>query len=167
MKKLSLTCQTSAQQDKQQKRDQDIDEELEQMMESDDPFLAQYMQKRMQEMLINQNKSQQSQKFFGKMIELSSGAEFLEAVDKEKPQVTVICHIYCKDIPACIRMNGCLSRLAEDYSFIKFCSIEASCAGMSRHFVSKVILCALAKLLIICLIIFGLGKEWSTSPFGL
>lgn len=134
MKKLSLTCQTSAEQEAQKQREQQLDDDLDRMF-GNDPILAQYMQKRMQEMM--QAQAAGKQRKFGQLYELRSGAEFLEAIDnKNQAQVTIICHIYCKDISACTTMNGCLRCLAEDYTYIKFCAIEASSAGMSKHFVS-------------------------------
>lgn len=76
---------------------------------------------------------------FGKLIMLNNGAEFLESIDKENKNVTVICHIYSNDIAGCEAMNGCLECLATEYVNVKFCAIEASSAGMSKHFVSAII----------------------------
>jgi len=127
MKKLTISCQTEADERKQR--------ELDELLDVDDEFLSQYMQRRMHEMMAEKSGTNANQKLkFGQLYELSNGQQFLEAIDKTQKNVTVICHIYCRDIQACTAMNGCLRCLAEDFSHIKFVTIEASCAGMSKHF---------------------------------
>ncbi|KAI1303185.1 Phosducin-like protein [Halotydeus destructor] len=135
MKKLTITCDTKSDEEKQQV--EKIDHEMNELLNSNDPFFQDYVKKRMQEMLTAQEKIKAERRVFGHLIELPSGPDFLEAIDKEKAHVTIICHIYRKDIPACSKMNGCLRSLAADFNFVKFCSIEASMAGMSKQFESS------------------------------
>lgn len=129
IKKLSLTCKSDL--DAEKKEEETIEKEIEEALEDD--FLKEYMQKRMQEMMSQVNSRPQ----FGKLIHLKDGQEFLDAVDKEKMGVTVITHIYADGIPGCEAMNGCLRCLAPEYPQVKFCIVEASSAGMSRHFEHK------------------------------
>lgn len=129
IKKLSLTCKSDL--DAEKEKEESVEKELEEALEDD--FLKEYMQKRMQEMMSHINGRPQ----FGKLICLKDGQEFLDAVDKERSGVTVIAHIYADGIPGCEAMNGCLQCLAQEYPQVKFCIVEASSAGMSRHFEHK------------------------------
>ncbi|KAH7968707.1 hypothetical protein HPB52_010788 [Rhipicephalus sanguineus] len=125
IKKLSLTCRSELDAEKKSK------EEEETPQEEDDDFLREYMRKRMEEMMAEIN----SRPKFGHLSRLEDGQAFLDAVDREKSGVTVIVHIYAQGMPGCEAMNGCLQCLAEEYPQVKFCTVEASAAGMSRHFV--------------------------------
>ncbi|XP_013780722.1 phosducin-like protein [Limulus polyphemus] len=128
IKKLSMTCRSHLQEEEAKKKEDDVDRELQELL--DDSVLKEYMQKRMEEMM------QQVQIWpkHGKLIRLKSGQEFLDAIDKEKLGVTVIIHIYTQESQGCEAMNGCLHCLAQEYPQVKFCALEASSAGMSKHF---------------------------------
>lgn len=114
IKKLSITCRSALDDEKEKLSETDPD--LAELLEDD--FLLEYQKQRMKEMLMKANKFQ-----FGTLINLSSADEFLEAIDKEDKSVTVIVHIYEKNIPACEAMNGSLINLAQEYTNVKFCKI--------------------------------------------
>ncbi|KAF3420206.1 hypothetical protein E2986_05698 [Frieseomelitta varia] len=125
IKKLSLTCRSS------------LDEEKEKIMQSDpdlaelltDEFLLEYQKQRMKEMLTRTEKLH-----FGRVINLETADQFLEAIDNEDKSVTIVVHIYEPNVPGCEAMNGSLISVAEDYPFVKFCKILGSVAGLSKHF---------------------------------
>ncbi|RXG52387.1 Phosducin-like protein [Armadillidium vulgare] len=73
-------------------------------------------------------------KQFGEVLAIGNGEEFLDAVDKEDKDVTVIIHVFESGAAGCEAMNGCLLSLAKDYPDIKFCRLHASDAGLSRKF---------------------------------
>ncbi|XP_068967609.1 phosducin-like protein [Bombus flavifrons] len=125
IKKLSLTCRSS------------LDEEKEKIMQTDpdlaelltDEFLLQYQKQRMKEMLARTEKL-----CFRRVINLETADQFLEAIDNEDKSVTIVVHIYEPNVPGCEAMNGCLISVAENYPFVKFCKILGSVAGLSKHF---------------------------------
>ncbi|XP_050461056.1 phosducin-like protein [Cataglyphis hispanica] len=125
IKKLSLTCRSA------------LDEEKEKLNETDpdlvnllaDEFLLEYQKQRMKEMLAKTEKL-----CFGKVIDLESADQFLQAIDDEDKSVTIIVHIYEDNVPGCEAMNGCLISLAEEYPHVKFCKILGSIAGLSKQF---------------------------------
>lgn len=114
IKKLSLTCRSS------------LDEEKEKIMQTDpdlaelltDEFLLEYQKQRMKEMLAKTEKLR-----FGRIINLETADQFLEAVDNEEKSITIIVHIYENNIPGCEAMNGSLISVADDYPYVKFCKI--------------------------------------------
>jgi len=114
IKKLSLTCRST------------LDEEKEKLDETDpdlanllaDEFLLEYQRQRMQEMLAKAQKL-----CFGSIINLDNTDQFLKAIDEEDKSVTIVIHIYEGNVPGCEAMNGCLTSLAEEYSHVKFCRI--------------------------------------------
>lgn len=118
IKKLSLTCRSA------------LDEEKEKLNETDpdlvnlltDDFLLEYQKQRMKEMLAKTEKL-----YFGKVIDLESADQFLQAIDEEDKSVTIIIHIYENNVPGCEAMNGCLISLAEEYPCVKFCRILGLC----------------------------------------
>ncbi|XP_008215237.1 phosducin-like protein [Nasonia vitripennis] len=125
MKKLTLTCRST------------LDDEREKMLETDpefaelmaDEFLLAYQKQRMREMIAKAEKLR-----FGSVINLEEAEQYLKAIDEEDKSVTIIIHIYQKDVPGCTAMNGCLITLAQEYPFVKFCRILASAVGVSKHF---------------------------------
>ncbi|XP_063976358.1 phosducin-like protein [Diachasmimorpha longicaudata] len=125
MKKLTLTCRSNLDDDKDKL--QENDPELAELLEDD--FLLEYQRQRMKEMLAQATKLR-----FGELINLANGDDFLKAIDDEDKAVTVVVHIYEKKVPGCEAMNGCLITLAEEYSYVKFCKILGSAAGLSKHF---------------------------------
>ncbi|XP_068235113.1 phosducin-like protein [Palaemon carinicauda] len=125
-KKLALTCRSHLddEKEKDKKEEDDVDALI------DDEFLHQYISKRMEEMMANTSMKTQ----FGRLISLEDGNSFLDAIDKEDKGVTVIVHLYDQEALGCEAMNGCLSCLAQDYPYVKFCKLPASAAGVSSHF---------------------------------
>lgn len=132
MKKLSLNCQTHLDEERERSQNDKIDEEFAELLKESDSILKEFMQRRMEEMIV---KKQQLPRF-GILHELISGSDFLDALDKENPNVLVVCHIYSGNISGCEAMNGCLRCLASQYPDVKFCTISANVAKMSKHFVS-------------------------------
>lgn len=134
IKKLSLSCRSylDDQIDKKLANpddNQDLDDE-------NDPFMKEYIAKRMKEML---EKYQQKEvcKVFGEMQYLSDGDVFLKIIeDKDLKNVLIITHVYNRKIPECKTMNQCLVKLASRYPNVKFCCLDATVAGMSYQFVS-------------------------------
>lgn len=125
IKKLSLTCRSSLDEEKEKLLHTDPD--LAELLSNE--FLLEYHKQRMQEMLAKAEKLR-----FGKVIDLQTADHFLEAIDNEEKSVTIIVHIYEDNVPGCEAMNGSLISLAEDYPFVKFCKILGSAAGLSKHF---------------------------------
>ena len=128
-KKLALTCRSTNDDDKAKQKEEAVDKELEELL--DDGFLESYMQQRMREMM---DKTQNTQKKFGKVIELHSGDSFLDAVDMEDKKVTVMIFVHEPAVEGCQAMSGCLDVLASEYVTVKFCKILSSAAGLSKHF---------------------------------
>lgn len=129
MKKLCITSKTAAEDAKQNQQDE-LDAELAELM-NDDGILLQFQQQRMREML---DRCGHAQKRFGKVISLTNGDDFLNAIDNEDKSVTIVVHIYENKLMACKTMNNCLDELAQTYGNVKFCKIIGSVAGMSKNF---------------------------------
>lgn len=129
IKKMTLTC-----------RSDDLDKELEKEgmkksnedVESDllqDEFLHEYLKKRMEEM----TKKLSDLPKFGKVLELTNDM-FLNEIDKEHKNVTIIVHIYDQKIPECRLMNQCIETIASDYPIVKFCKVRSSEINLSEKF---------------------------------
>lgn len=133
-KKLSMVCKTVNEDEEDKKLQESLDVEMEDLLKNSDPFLEEYMKKRMEEMMSKKN---ESRKIFGRVIKLSSGSEFLSEIEKENSSdVCVVCHIFSYLIPECIIINKYLDELSARFKQTKFCSIEVASVGMSQHFVS-------------------------------
>lgn len=128
MKKLSLTCKSVLEEERE--RNGELSEDLTELLTDD--FLVQYRKQRMKEMLSSTSCLPK----FGKLYHLKNGEEFLEAVDNEKKNVTVIVHVYENTVAGCKMMNVCLSQLSEEYVQVKFCKLVSSTANMSNQFKS-------------------------------
>lgn len=126
-KRLALTCRTTEDDEAAKKKEEEVDAELEELL--DDGFLEAYMQKRMKEMM----EKTKSVKRFGEVVHLD-GESFLGAIDGEDKECTVILLVYEPGAEGCDAMYGCLQCLAKDHVNVKFCSILASSAGLSKHF---------------------------------
>lgn len=134
MEKLSMSCKTYIEEMEEKKRQEIVQDELDKLLaDDDDPFLNEYMKKRMAEMMEEVQLNRSGRKF-GQLIRLTKGEDFLEAIEKEAKDVLIICHISNESYEGCIAMNGCLSLLASQYPFIKFTSLDARSAGMSERF---------------------------------
>jgi len=128
-KKLALTCRS-------EREDQEVQSELDKLDlnidDEDDDFLKEYMKKRMQEMV---EASVMKRKIFGQLFTLDDGEAFLETVDNhEHKDVVIVIHIWEPGSQGCKDIDGCLHSIAKDYSHVKFCKIQATAAGLSRHF---------------------------------
>ncbi|PZC82308.1 phosducin-like protein [Helicoverpa armigera] len=126
-KKLTLTVKPEREEAKD-KQIEELEDELSELM--DEEFLLQYQKQRMEELMSQLQKVPK----FGVLTTLNSQEEFLFAIDKEDPKVTVVIHIYNNSTRACETMDGCLNILASDYPTIKFCRIAADLTGLSKHF---------------------------------
>ncbi|OCT85457.1 phosducin isoform X2 [Xenopus laevis] len=73
------------------------------------------------------------------LVELKSGDEFLEEIEKEHKTTTVIVHIFADDIKGCEALNNCLTCLALEYPTVKFCKIKAADTGAGERFSSDVL----------------------------
>ncbi|CAG4939216.1 unnamed protein product [Parnassius apollo] len=126
-KKLTLSVKTERE-EQQAKEKEELEDELNELI--DEEFLMKYQQQRIQELMSQLKKAPK----FGKVITLNNQEEFLNAIDKEDMNVTVIIHIYNRKVKSCTAMDGCLNVLAADHPTIKFCRIDADVAGLSQHF---------------------------------
>lgn len=131
MKKLSLSCRSY------------LDEKIEKKINADDgleddendPYIKDYISKRMREML-ERYQHREAKKVFGELAYLNDGESFLKIVDDaDLKNVLIITHVYNRKIPECKTMNNCLDKLAQKYQHVKFCCLDASVAGMSHEFV--------------------------------
>uniref|UniRef100_A0A182JTZ3 Phosducin domain-containing protein n=1 Tax=Anopheles christyi TaxID=43041 RepID=A0A182JTZ3_9DIPT len=127
LKKLSITARTK-EEDKAAESMNELDAEFRELMDED--FLLEYQRKRMAEMLATMDKKG----CFGELIHLKDGGEFLQAVDKEDKNATVVIHIYREKYGPCIKMNDALIKLAKEYMNVKFCKFISSDAGLSNLF---------------------------------
>ncbi|KAL7633501.1 UNVERIFIED_CONTAM: hypothetical protein RMT77_016034 [Armadillidium vulgare] len=125
-KKLAITCRSHLDDEKEKK--ENVDDDGDSIL--DEEILRQYILKRMEEMMENTTIKKQ----FGEVLSIENGEGFLDAVDKEDKDVTVIIHVFESGAAGCEAMNGCLLSLAKDYHDIKFCRLHASDAGLSRKF---------------------------------
>lgn len=90
-----------------------VDEEEEEE-DDDEAFLQQYRLQRMEEM----RRQLCGGRRFEKVIDISSGEEFLRAVDEEEKNTLVLVHIYEPEVPACQAMDGSLLCLALQYPMV-------------------------------------------------
>ncbi|KAJ7379341.1 hypothetical protein OS493_016575 [Desmophyllum pertusum] len=129
--KFSVSCQSSL--------DDEREKELLKELELDtDEFIQQYhLQRLLQLKQEQENRLKLNRPKFGKVITLLDKHQFLDAIDKEKPNVIVVVHLYSEVLQSCRAMNGCLQCLAQQYSLVKFCKIIARDTGISRHFTAE------------------------------
>ncbi|KAF0293868.1 Phosducin-like protein [Amphibalanus amphitrite] len=71
---------------------------------------------------------------FGRLVALHTAQQFLDAVDQEHQDVTVIVHLYDERTASCRTMNDCLATISRLQPHYKFCKLRASTAGVSKHF---------------------------------
>ncbi|UXI22741.1 hypothetical protein NH340_JMT08684 [Sarcoptes scabiei] len=135
MKKSALICQLSNEKSNvnETSLEQKIDQELDNL-DDNDPFINEYIAKRMKEMLDRYQQKELSTKF-GELRYLNNGDDFLNCIDDVKlKDVLIVTHIFNRKIIECNRMNSCLAKLAAKYPGVMFCSIEATSIRMSREF---------------------------------
>ncbi len=82
--------------------------------DDDEAFLHQYRLQRMEEMQRQLCGGQR----FEKVFDISSGEEFLHAVDEEGKNTLVLVHIYESEVSACQAMDGSLLCLALQYPMV-------------------------------------------------
>nr|XP_043868840.1 prostaglandin G/H synthase 1-like [Solea senegalensis] len=141
IKKLSMTCRSDLDLEKDKEKQKELQEKIKGKMtmqeynmlqeeEDDEDFLRHYRMQRIEEMRRQLCRG----KRFEQVYELSSGEEFLEALDKEDKSTLVMIHIYEPDVPGCESMSGCLLCLAQEYPLVKFCSVRSSAISTSSLF---------------------------------
>jgi len=133
-KKLSLTTRTDKEDQEAKEREQKATDEFDDLFDEDDEFLRDYMKRRMEEML---EKNMCTKRSYGKIVELKSDAEFLDAVDKVDKNVIVVVFVTEDEAPGCAAVQGCLVNIAKDYDHIKFCKMYTSTVGLSKRFKDK------------------------------
>lgn len=111
--------------------------DLNDLDDENDPFINEYIAKRMKEMLDRYQRSTANNKQFGELKHLPSGETFLKHIDDVQLRtVLIVTHIYNHKIAECNIMNDCIDKLAHKYPNVLFCSLDAINVGMSREFVS-------------------------------
>ena len=113
-KKLSLVCRPESE-------DNDDSEQ----------FLLEYRKKRMQEMMSQFSNKNVS---FGSVFDIQSPKDFLNAIDEEDKNTTIIVHVYDNNHSACKKINDFLIILADQYKEVKFCKVLSTAAGLSLSF---------------------------------
>jgi len=98
------------------KNDNDEEKDLEKDLFEDDDFLEEYRRKRLEEMKRIKHST------FGFVQNLTRN-DFVDCIDKENPNVTVVIHLYQEYIPVCIKVNKYLQTLAISLPHIKFAKI--------------------------------------------
>ncbi|TRY94962.1 hypothetical protein DNTS_004647 [Danionella cerebrum] len=143
IKKLSMTCKSHLDEKADEQKKKELQEKLNGKLnlrvdedddeEEDDDFLQQYRRQRMEEM----RRQLCGGRRFEKVMDISSGEEFLHAVDEEGKNTLVLVHIYEPEVPACQAMDGSLLCLALQYPMVKFCRVQGSAVGTSALFRSS------------------------------
>jgi hypothetical protein len=92
-----------------------------------DEIMEQFKQQRITELQQQQkqNSKTQARKTFGFFSEITQG-EYVDAIDSEAADIFVLVHLYSSKIPACYRLNQCLSKFAIKYPYIKCLRITTS-----------------------------------------
>lgn len=135
IKQLSLTCQSYLDEKIEKKlAGKDKDDELD---DENDPFMQEYISKRMKEMLAKYEDGHKVDTVFGQLDMLSNGMAFLNLIEnKGLNSIVIVTHVYNDKLVECKVMNRCLNKLASKYEHVKFCAINANVVGMSYEFVS-------------------------------
>lgn len=111
--KFSVSCQSSL----DDQREKELLKELE--LDTDE-FIQQYHLQRLLQLKQEQERRLKlSRPKFGQVLPLQGKQQFLDAVDKEDPNIVVVIHLYSDDVQSCRAMNGCLQCLAQQYSLRK------------------------------------------------
>lgn len=119
--------QSSTKRNQHSNDDDDLEAEFQNLL-NDDSILKEYISKRIAQ---EKNKDISS---FGQVYRLQTGTELLDAIDKEKPNVLVVVHIYTKYSRSCANIDRCLDELAAEVKHVKFVTLDASVAGLSENF---------------------------------
>ena len=92
-------------------------------LDSDDEIMAEYLKNRMKELIESRKKTRS---VFGRVFELESADEFLEAADHTSKTTLVLVLMYEDKARGCSSMKNALQYLAVEYSTVKFCQIKSS-----------------------------------------
>ncbi|CAM9108243.1 unnamed protein product [Lampetra planeri] len=141
IKKLAMTCRSDQDLEKDKEKEKQLQEKIQGKMttqeynmlregDDDEDFLQHYRMQRIEEMRRQLCRG----KRFERVLELNSGEEFLEALDKEDKCTLVMIHIYEPEVPGCEAMSGSLICLAREYPLVKFCSVRSSAISTSALF---------------------------------
>ncbi|XP_015903547.1 phosducin-like protein isoform X2 [Parasteatoda tepidariorum] len=128
MKKMSLTCQSAKDEENEKQQHEDVDAELRELL--DDKILEEFKQMHMLQMMEQHG----GQSKYGSVFEIKTGEEYLDAVDRADKTTTVVIYIYNNGDKSCKLMYECFHELAAEYPEVKFCCVEVTVAGLSRHF---------------------------------
>lgn len=143
IKKLSMTCKSHLDEEMDKEKQKELQDKIngkvnlrvdeEEEDEDDEDFLQQYRLQRMEEM----RRQLSGGRRFEQVINITSGEEFLHAIDEEGKGTLVLVHIFEPDVPACQAMEGSLLCLALQYPQVKFCQARGSVLGTSALFRSS------------------------------
>jgi len=129
-KKQAFTADPNKHSDRLQDKDSDDEFDFE-----DDEFIKEYHQKRLEQMQKEmENKIKKDMIEFGKLFDLQTSQDLLDALEREEKNVIVVVHLFDQSVPACTKLNECLECLAKQYSHVKFCKISTTKAGLSLQF---------------------------------
>lgn len=147
LEKLTLTCQSSCEEEAKRKQEEERrkeEEELRELEEEEDEFLLEYRKERMKEMCRRLNGGEK--KTFGSLIHITSTDQFLTSIDSEPASITIVVHLSSPSLPACRSLNASLTELAADWPNTKFTSVPL--ALVAEHLSSRFKACALPCFLI-------------------
>ncbi|XP_040261804.1 phosducin-like protein [Bufo bufo] len=140
VKRLSMTCKSHNDEEKDKQKQKELEEKIHSKMtmqeynmlnkEDDEDFLEQYRKQRIEEMKQQLCHSQ----VFKQVIDISSGEEFLDTVDKEQKNTVVVILIYEDAVSGAEAASGSIICLASEYPGVKFCRVKSSLLGTSSKF---------------------------------
>ncbi|CAH8584862.1 unnamed protein product [Schistosoma rodhaini] len=125
-KQHSLSCRPYSE---DVKEDEHTHSTLNASDDSDDEFLTQYRQNRINEL----RKANESLPTFNKIYDLVADT-FIDEIDNTNKDTTVIVFIYENGNKSCAKVNTCLEKIFQSYPHVKFCRIRASEAHLSHRF---------------------------------
>ncbi|OQV24436.1 putative Phosducin-like protein [Hypsibius exemplaris] len=99
--------------------------------DSDDEVMAEYLEKRMKELIRSRKKSCN---VFGRIFELDSADAFLDSADNVSKTALVLILLYEDRAPGCASMKNALQYLATEYPTVKFCQVKSSKLNVSMKF---------------------------------
>nr|CAH8855374.1 unnamed protein product [Trichobilharzia regenti] len=126
-KKHSLSCRPYSEDVKEKEKEQDVIKSSDD--DSDDEFLTQYRQSRMNELM----NARECLPTFNKIYDLTVDT-FVREIDDTHKDTTVVVYIYENGNTSCAKVNACLDTIFQEYPHVKFCRIRASDARLSYKF---------------------------------
>jgi len=127
-KQFSLTCRTNAEDEKAKEEEQKLEDELSELF--GDSCIQQFVQKRMNEMLLQEA----SRLRFGVVYPLTDCDQFLAAIDGEDKNVSIIVLLHEPNGAGCVAAVKAVELLAREYVHFKFCTVRPSLISMSANF---------------------------------